>query len=51
MKIGDTLPFKHKAGKMVASTLVGFIASELAERAYDAVLKAYRKKMASRKEV
>ncbi len=35
----ETLPLKHRVGKTVVSTLAGFAAADLSERAYDAVLR------------
>ena len=36
-------PWIHKIGKFAVAGIVTFIAGELAEKAYDAVLEAYRK--------
>lgn len=38
---------RHTLAKMVVGTVVGFIASKMAEKAYDAGLAAYRKKAGS----
>ena len=40
--VTSTLPLKHKFGKLVVGTLAGFVASELAQKAYDVALKRIR---------
>ena len=38
--------FRHQLGKLVFGTIIGFGASKLAEKTYDALLTVYRQKRA-----
>jgi hypothetical protein len=40
----DELPLQHKFGKLMVGTIAGFIATELAKKAYMAVLIAWNQK-------
>jgi uncharacterized membrane-anchored protein YhcB (DUF1043 family) len=49
VEIGSA-PLKHQFAKLVIGTIIGFVAKELSERAYDAALTQYKIKKAVTKE-
>lgn len=42
----ERLPLKHQFGKMAVGSIAAFAANQLAEKAYDAALRAYRARKA-----
>ena len=43
----ENLPLKHQLGRTLCGSVAAFGANKLAERAYDAALRAYRAKKSS----
>lgn len=44
--VEERLPLKHQFGKMAVGSIAAFAANQLAEKAYDAALRAYRARKA-----
>jgi hypothetical protein len=42
----EKLPLKHQFGKLMVGSIAAFTANQMAEKAYDAALRAYRARKA-----
>ena len=47
VEVNGQIPLKHQLGKLVFATIVAFVATKAAERAYDSVLASYQSRTAN----
>jgi hypothetical protein len=47
VQVSTSLPLKHQLAKLVIATIVGFAATKLSEKGYDAALACYQRSKAS----